>query len=321
MTIEKILFSVIILFGGLLAGVLFKKRKGCDYCQDFSRELLIVLTKVVTPVIVCLSFWVIDVSRHINILTLPLIGFLVSALTIFPARFMASAHKLNRSQTGSYITSAVFSNIGYTLGGFLAFVLLGEAAFGLTVLYCLYFKPFYYTVGFYMAEYYGTETKTNIIESLKKIFTEGVRLLPLLGLLMGVLLNLSGLKRPDFLGFVNQLLIPSSTVAFLFGVGMTLRLSAIGRYKTELFSMSVIKFIVSPVIGLGIAYLMGYGNLMEGLPLKVVFIESVMPVAIASLVLSNLFDLDKDLSNSCWILTTLLVIPLLPLIIWILNLL
>lgn len=320
MGIGKFLFTTFILFGSLFFGILFRKIRDEEYCQDLSKKMLVFLTKDIASIIACLSFWVIDVSGNVGILTLPLVGFMVSALTIFPARFLAKLHRLDRRETGSYITCAMFSNIGYTLGGFLAFALLGEAAFGLTILYCLYFKPFYYTFGFYAAEYYGTESKSNIFESLKKIFTEGIRLFPLIGLLLGVILNFSGLKRPDILGKLNEILIPWSTFGFIFAVGMTLKFGAVGKFKPQLFSMSLLKFVISPVIALVIAYLMGYAGLMNGLPLKVVFIESVMPVAIASLVLSNLFNLDKDMSNSFWIVTTLLVIPLLPLLILILNL-
>jgi len=318
---EKIIFSIIILFGSLFLGILFRGRKGELYCQSFSKSMIIFLTKTATPLIVCLSFWVIDITDNIGILTLPLVGLLLSTLAILPARFLIRFHHLNRPQAGSYITCAMFSNIGYTLGGFLAFVLLGEVAFGLTVLYCLYFKPFYYTVGFHIAEYYGSESRSNITESLKKIFTEGIRLLPLLGLILGAILSFSGIDRPFILGQLNKILIPTSTFGLLFAIGMTLKFSVLKQFKAQLFSMSVLKFIIMPLIALVIAYLMGYDKLMDGLPLKVVFIEAAMPVAIASLVLTNLFNLDKDLSNSCWIFSTLLIILLLPLFVLILNLL
>jgi hypothetical protein len=320
MSIGKILFSTTILFGSLFLGILFRKHKEEAYCQNLSKNIIIFLIKVITPIIVCLSFWVIDISQNLGILTLPLIGFLLSTIIILPAKFLANFHHLNRPQAGSYITSAMFSNIGYTLGGFLAFVLLGEVAFGLTVLYCLYFKPFYYTVGFYVAEYYGTEVKSNIVESLKKIFTEGLRLFPLLGLLLGALLNFSNVNRPLLFDYVNRIFIPLSTFGFLFAIGMTLKFSALKQFRPQLFTMSLLKFVISPLIGIAIAYLMGYAQLMDKLPLKVVFIESAMPVAIGSLMLPALFNLDRDLSSSCWIFTTLLVIPLLPLFILILNL-
>ena len=321
MNLEKILFAATILLGSLFLGKLFRNKKDKTYCDELSKRIIVFLTKTITPVVCCLSFWVIDISHNVGILSLPLIGLLVSISMVIPARFLAKLHNLSRQQAGSYITSAMFSNIGYTLGGFLAFVLLGEIAFGLTVLYCLYFKPFYYTIGFYISEHYGCQTKSNIAESLKKIFTEGIRLLPLIGLILGVILNFSGLERPSLLGALNRILIPLSTFGFLFAIGMTLKFRTLKQYKKELISMSLLKFIISPLIGLSIAYLMGYSYLMDKLPLKVVFIESAMPVAIASLVLANLFDLDKDLSNSCWIVTTLLVVLLLPLFILILNIL
>lgn len=321
MNFNKALFTIAVLFGGLILGFLYRVFVKEQECYKFSKEIMVFLTKVIAPVIVCFSFWVIDISKNIGILTLPLIGFLLSAFAIFPARFFSKLHKLNRRQKGSYITCAMFSNVGYTLGGFLAFVLLGEVAFGLTVLYCLYFKPFFYTVGFYAAEYYGSEGKFKAGENLRRIFTEGIRLFPLLGLGLGVILNLSGISRPLLFADINRIFVPLSTFGFLFAIGMTLKFSAVKGYKKEFLSMSLIKFVLCPLAALIMAYLMGYGQLMDKLPLKVVFIESVMPVAIASLVLPNLFNLDSDLSNACWLFTTLLIIPLLPFIILVLNLL
>jgi hypothetical protein len=104
----------------------------------------------------------------------------------------------------------------------------------------------------------------------------------------------------------------------MLAIGLTMNFTAVKKFKLPVLSMSFIKFIWSPVIGILFAYLFNYQNVMEGLPLKIAIIEAFMPTAIASLVLASLFDLDQDLANSCWIFTTLLLIPLLPFILLIL---
>ena len=101
----------------------------------------------------------------------------------------------------------------------------------------------------------------------------------------------------------------------LFGVGLTLKFRKIKEFKRICFSISLMKFAYSPLIGLILAYAMGYSRILNKLPLKVVFIEASMPVAINVLILTNLFGLDKDLANSCWISTTLASIVIIPLII------
>jgi hypothetical protein len=263
------------------------------------------------------SFWALDLSNT-AIFTLPLLGVVITTLALIPAGFFVKIHRFDHQQAGSYIGAAMFSNIGYTLGGFIAFVLYGEVGFGLTVLYCLFFKPYYYTIGFYMAENYSSGRSSGVKDNLKRIFTEGIRLFPLLGLAIGVILNLFGFKRPYYIGTLNDILIPVTTFVYMLAIGLTMNFTAVKKFKLPVLSMSFIKFIWSPVIGILFAYLFNYQNVMEGLPLKIAIIEAFMPTAIASLVLASLFDLDQDLANSCWIFTTLLLIPLLPFILLIL---
>lgn len=315
---SRILFIIFILFVPLVFGYWLKKKSLISKCEEVSSAIIIFLTKLITPFIVFFSFWRLDLD-HARIFTLPLIGIIISTLSVIPAIYFSKLHKFDRKQTGSFLTSAMFSNIGYTLGGFLAFVLYGEAGFGLTVLYCLYFKPYFYTLGFYVAEKYSSKREIKIGDNLKKIFTEGIRLFPLLGLAIGICFNLLSIPRPNVISSLNNFLIPASTFGYMFAIGMTLKLRMIMKFKAPLASMSFIKFIFSPLIALIFAYLFGYQNIMGGLPLKIILIESVMPVAIASLIIPNLFSLDQDLSNSCWLFTTFLIIPLLPVIFWVLN--
>ncbi len=318
--IFRTFYVLLILFLPLTAGYGLRKKNLILKPELISIRLIVFLTKAVTPFVVLFSFWKLELTSA-KIFTLPLAGMAISTLALAPAFFFVKVHGLNRKQAGSYLTSAMFSNIGYTLGGFIAFVLYGEAGFGLTVLYCLYFKPFYYTIGFYIAENYSSKKGVKIKDNLKKVFTDGIRLFPLLGLAGGIGLNLLGVPRPGFIQQLNGFLIPATTFIYMFAIGMTLKLRAVKRFKVPVLSMSVIKFIWSPLIGLAIAYFLGYRFIMGGLLFKVALIESFMPSAITSLMLPALFNLDQDLSNSCWIFTTLLLIPLLPVMFWILSLL
>ena len=312
----QIAYIVSILFLPLAIGYGLK-RKFVSQPEKISKIIIIFLTKSITPFIVMFSFWALDLSNK-TIFTLPFVGMIVTTLALIPAMFFAKVHKLNQRQAGSYVGSAMFSNIGYTLGGFIAFVLYGEIGFGLTVLYCLFFKPYYYTLGFYMAEHYSAKKTARVKDSLKKIFTGGIRLFPLLGLAAGVGLNLLHYKRPLYIGNLNDILIPVTTFAYMLAVGLTMNFKAIKKFKSPVFSMSFIKFVWSPMVGILLAYLLNYQNIMGGLPLKIAIIESFMPTAIASLVLASLFDLDQDLANSCWIFTTFLLMVFLPILLFIL---
>src|SRR5665648_1270390 len=89
-------------------------------------------------------------------------------------------------------------------------------------------------------------------------------------------------------------------------------------YKRQIISL--VKFIVVPATILLIALLLDYQSISQGLPLKVSLILSAMPVAFNSVIAANIYNLNVDLVNSCWIFTTFAVLLILPLLIFAINL-
>jgi len=314
---KGIIYSFTVIFGALFFGYFLQKAKLISRTKEISTAVVRNTFRFISPVILCLSLWKLDL-KNLSIWTLPLVGISITTILLFIGRHVASLHKLTPKQTGSFITSSMFSNIGYTMGGFICFVLFGEAGLALAILYTLYYTPYLYTIGFYVAEYYGHEKKTNIKKSIKGMFTEDIRLFPTLGFLCGIFLNLAKISRPEFFGYALKILVPVATFGYFSSIGLTFSFSTVKRFKSACLSMSVIKFIISPAIGLGMAYLMGYHKILDALPMKIVLIESCMPVALSALLLTVFFDIDRDLSNACWLVTTfmmLLIIPLLVVII------
>ena len=74
-----------------------------------------------------------------------------------------------------------------------------------------------------------------------------------------------------------------------------------------------------PILATSLAYMIGFGNIDNGLPLKVVMILSSMPVAFNALIPPSIYDLDLDLANSCWFFTTALLIIVLPILLIAIN--
>jgi predicted permease len=75
-----------------------------------------------------------------------------------------------------------------------------------------------------------------------------------------------------------------------------------------------------PLIVSTVAFLLGYGEIEGGLPLKVVIVLSSMPVAFTSLIPVSIYNLNLDMANSCWLITTLSLIIVLPLLFYITSL-
>jgi len=313
--ISKFLLFSLLIYCSLIIGHTARKRW---ITRDISASLMKTSIMFIEPIIICLTFWALEISSP-RLLTLPLVATLLSISILIPARVFSGFHKHASEDRGAYLGGSMFSNVGMTLGGFVCFLFLGETGLGLSIIYAAYFIPFFFSIGFYIARRYSSASNPSWRENLRNFFTDPISLTPNIAIIFGLLLNFSGKPRPEALSSVNKFLVPLTVVIYSFAIGLTMRFRMIRDYLPECFTMSLIKFLISPVLGLGLAYLLGCSQFMDGLPLKVVFIEATMPAAIFSLVLSRLFNLNQDLANSCWIFTTLAVILILPLIYIIIN--
>lgn len=297
------------LFLGSLAAGWWLRRRGWLSETQASR-LVRFIVKSLSPLVLCLAFWRMNL-RSLEPWLLPLLGLLISASTLLPAILYAKRAKLSNSQTGSFLTCAFFSNVGY-LGAFTAFALFGESAYALCMLYLVFFTPCFYTLGFGIAARYGQAKQPS---GLGEAFNDELRFYPFMGMVAGVLLNLAGIPRPAPLESLNHALIPVDTALYLMAIGSQLTLASPRPWLRSCAAMSFIKFFYTPFVAWGLLSLFG----IEGLPRLIVLLQASTPVAVSPLVLPLLFGLDRKLANALWLVTTALAIPWLVFIIPVLQ--
>ena len=104
------------------------------------------------------------------------------------------------------------------------------------------------------------------------------------------------------------------TILLLTSIGLALRFRKVRDYLKECISVATIKFFLVPILAITAAYMIGFGDMGNGLPLKVVMILASMPVAFNALIPPSIYDLDLDLANSCWFFTTALLVFVLPIL-------
>jgi len=267
------------------------------------------------------SLWIFKIESITKIITMPFVGAVSVIIGGFFAVIIAKYYHYSRTNIGSMFSCGYFVN-NVTLGGMICFFYLGEEGYALVPLFTFLIRFLYFGLGYPIAHMYAEdfveqkETIKKITEVIKDpFFYVGVG-----SVLVGIFLNLSSLKRPEIYTIINEILIPLSTFILLFSVGLTLKFSRVSKYLKECFIISLIKFIVVPVIILPIALLLDYQSINQGLPLKVSLILSAMPVAFNSVIAANIYNLNIDLVNSCWIFTTFAVLFILPLLIFVVNL-
>ncbi len=264
------------------------------------------------PLISLGAIWLLDL-KDIKIFALPFIGIFALTLGGAVAYAFAKMLKMSRKQTGAYIVSGGFTNVG-TIGGLICFTFLGEPGFALVSFYRLFEMFSYYTFGFPLARSFSEEGGTSVgfLERAKKVATDPFVLVATGSLLAGLLLNFTGVERPAFYAPLNAILVPTITIFLLSSVGMGIHFTHIGKYLKQGLLIASIKFAIVPATVTTLAWLLGFGRIDGGLPLKVVLILSSMPVAFTAMVPPTLYDLDVDLANANWLVTTGLLVLVVP---------
>lgn len=315
---SKFLFTFGLIIFGLSLGYVIQRMVTTKILRlpisliHLQRILLKTALLGINPITVVGAVWVINL-KDTRIVTLPLLGVSAILLGGILALWVARLLRLGRKQTGSLFACGSFTNIG-TMGGLVCYIFLGEMGFGLVSIYKLFEEFTYYTIGFPIAKLYSSDAKEkeSFAIRLKKLITDIFILTSLSSLTLGLVLNLTGVKRPTFYQAVNSVFIPVGAVLLITSIGLVMKISKIREYLKECLCVSLIKFLAVPIIMTSVALALGYQNMEGGFVLKVVIILSSMPVAFNALIPPSLYHLDVDLANSCWLVSTSLLVLVLP---------
>jgi predicted permease len=268
----------------------------------------------VLPVTVTGAIWVVSIEAA-AVAALPLIGFgalvLGGVLALVAARLLG----LPPRKTGALFACGSFTNIG-AVGALICYLYLGEAGFALVPIYKIFEELTYYGIGFPIAKYYSQMDgqSESTAARLKRLARDPFILVALGSLTTGGLLNLAGVPRPSVFAAVNAVFIPLGTSLLLVSIGLAMKFRRMTAYLRECCAVAAIKFILVPMTMASIAIALGYGDIDNGLPLKVVIILTAMPVAFNALIPPSIYSLDLDLANACWLFSTAGLVIVLPLL-------
>jgi len=248
-------------------------------------------------------------------LMLPIVAVLFGAGITLSGVGLARLHARHTApDRGAYIVASAISNYGFTLGGFvcLLFCRDGQKALSMQTIFIFPLVAYIYLLWFPIGRYYGTMQKNvTPLQSFLTAFRD-ITTLPLAGTLAGLAINFSGAAQPEFFAPVKWVLVYVGTAASTFCIGVTLRPRSIGTYKRENASVSITKFLVAPLLGYGLARLFG----IDGTAQQVIVILCSVPVGLFSSFAASLFGLNRDLTNSLFLVNTVLfLLVILPLLV------
>lgn len=314
---QKIIFTLLLIISGFICGYALQQvvRKTSDRYQVLLPRMRKLLQKVSLLGIMPISFvgaiWIIPFG-DLRIALLPLVG--SSVLLIGGALGLVAALLFQKSgpQKSTMFCCGFFSNLG-ALGGLVSFIFFGEKGFALLSLYRLFEAILYYSLGFPMARYFGSGQNTLQIKSRALDLVKDPFFLVASGsFLVGFCLNIFSVVRPPFYETLNNFFVPIGTFLLLVSIGLGMRFSGIRDHLAEGLAISLIKFMILPLIAGATAYLFGLHEIDDGLPIKIVLLAASMPVAFNALVAASIYDLDLDLANACWLITTCSFVVILP---------
>lgn len=254
------------------------------------------------PIIVGWSIWGLQLEKSFTIL--PIAGLLTVISGFGVGIFLANRLRLKKESRATFIISSSIVNHGFTMGGSLCYLFLGESGLGQAVLYAAYFMPFIFTVIFPFARNNSSDKKnekrSSILFRFKKQFINW-QSLPFYALIVGLSLNLCDITRPHAI-FKIEIPLYSAIILYYFSLGLTFSFSKIKSIRKENALIAGWKFILLPATTIGIMYFLPVNNVTR----DVILIESFMPAAVYSVVSSVIFKLDHELAAGIFVVNTLI---------------
>ena len=324
---RTIQFTVFCVFSALCVAAGYGARRRGLVGEHIAKPMHFVTVSFVWGAVALLSLWRLPpLSANLWLILIEPILVAVPAFAVIPiARRMGCDNK----QTGVIATAAGLGNLGFTLGAYLCYTLLGgpdgqgEAALayavGMVNLMAMSGVLMLYPV----ARHFGGQEEGD--PSIAKLIITSffdLRALMVHCAIVGVVLAYLSVPYPAVFDdyYVLDVLFYLGGFGGYFGIGLRLRLGDARRYLREHLLLAGVKYAGIPLLAVGILALVNLTPApLSVLGQKVVVVEAFMPVAIQCVMIANLFHLDGRMASTLWLVNTVIfaVIPL-PILVYML---
>ncbi|MFK3935911.1 AEC family transporter [Alkalihalobacillus sp. NPDC078783] len=318
MGINQLVFAMSIIVLGLVIGGMLRVMAEKQYTPSWFplSAFLFYCIRVVllgmNPIILVGAFWSAELTDG-NLVFLPLLGVLTIVLGGLLGILLSKMFSLNKPQTGAMFVTGSFINLG-TFGSLFCVMLLGEKSLAYVAMFRLFEELFYYTVCYPVAKRYGVSQNEGRYRGWRSIIRDPFIMVTFLSIVIGGMLNVSGLERIDGYGQMIQILVPLTAILLLIPVGFSMRIKSVRKHLLLSVSLSLVKGLLVPLLVVSAALALGLGSIYDGYIVQVILILCMMPTAVSALVPPQLYRLDVDLANSNWLVNTCLLVIYIPLL-------
>ena len=297
---DRLLFVFIDMILPLALGYIIHQRK---LLPDSFNNLLIRINIIFFITILTLfSFWILPLSPQM--LLLPMFGILCTLLPAFLAKLFFLKDYSDMLERGSYLMCAMLSNIG-TLCGLCAFLIYGEHGFAYIQLIASLQNVLFIALCIPLAEYYrakfeATVKKTSFHLSLRMFITWNQ--LGLVGMFVGLALNIAGVERPEVLGTMFKGLIHVSAWSALLPVGYLIDFRSAKKWYSHLLSLIPMHFLFMPIL----IYIPAHILFDDSMIVNTLLLAAAAPSAINAVLAARINKLNVDFTIASFLLTTVI---------------
>lgn len=292
----KLLYLVIDLLLPLAIGQACRSQTRLN--ASFFHRMIILNICLVYPVLAALTIW--SLRLNYELIGLPLMGVLLCIIPGAAAYLLVERKFDSELDKGSYLLSAMLSNTA-TLGGLCTYIMYGEAGFAYTQMAVILQNVVMFMFCFPLAQYYYQKSIGRPFDrqSVISLFITRNQL-PVVGMAIGVALNVSGVVRPYFLEVLVDPLVHLGAWTALVPIGYSIDLYGMRRYYGKILDLLPIKLVLTPLA----AYVLAKFVFEEPVPINTIVILAAMPTAINAVVAVQLNKLNVDLATASFVLTT-----------------
>lgn len=290
--ITKFIIFQLCIWLPITAGAFFSSKEYIDV-QKLSQRLITINLISLESFIVLWTIWGLDLTP--DLIILPFAGFIEVLLGLLAGIAICTLTQCKGIQKHTFIISSSLANHGFTMGGFLCYLFLGEKGLALAFIFIIYFMPYVIMVIFSYARYVGT----NAPFSFKRYILTPQNM-PLYAVFAALLLHYLDIKRPIINIPLDPMLATSLTI-YYFSMGIYFKFKNIKGFWKSHIMLALIKFIIVPLF---MYFLLLFPQLSHDIK-TVIQLQSFMPAAIYSVITSILFNLDKEMATSMFVVNTI----------------
>jgi len=287
--------------------------------ESIAGALMTLVAAVGYPAVGFLSIWSLRLS--VEDAWLPVLGCahtaVMTALSLAGMRLLTA----DRGEIGLFGIAGPWGNTGFTMGGFVVYLLCGEAGLGRAGVLGLMWTPMVVLLMYPIARRYAGQAGP---ASLGKLMLRNLldwRSLGLPASALAVGLSIARVPRPAWIEtcrLVDVLMYVILPLAY-FSIGIRLRVSDIGRSKRPILALAAARFALAPLT----AWALALATRLTSRPLAgqawdVFLIESVAPLAVTTVAVANMFDLRPRQASMLFVVNTIMYLAaVLPVVAWV----